>query len=288
MQRALRTYPVRELGGKIQVQIRGEMRTRTSLLVLSAWALWALRAHAQTPLQECYAISVDRQQVRACLEDKLRAADHALADAYRAMLTEAKRLDRATGRDQAAKAFESSQRAFHEYRDRTCQWISEMAAGGTGAGDMDRDCMIRLARRRTRDLTELMPGPAGGRTEATAERVAVSPIAETEWHLVKFEHDGQAREPLPDSKVTLQWQADGRPGGLASINRYFGAATFDAGGGLTWRGPLGGTRIAGPPELMEQEAAFLEALPRTTRWRTEEAELILESADGAVRLVFRR
>jgi len=114
-------------------------------------------------------------------------------------------------------------------------------------------------------------------------------VAEVEWTLVRIERDVQALEPLPGSKATLRMRRDGAVGGLATINRYFGAAGLGDDGVVTWTGPMGSTQMAGPPELMEQEAAFLKALQSAARWRFEGTDLlVLESADGTVRLIFRR
>jgi heat shock protein HslJ len=44
--------------------------------------------------------------------------------------------------------------------------------------------------------------------------------------------------------------------------------------------------MAGPPELMRQEAAFLEALQTASRLRIEEGKLLLENANGGTRLTF--
>jgi heat shock protein HslJ len=106
--------------------------------------------------------------------------------------------------------------------------------------------------------------------------------------LVKLERDGETLEPLSGSRATLRMRPDGAVGGLATINRYFGAANFSEDGVVTWTGPMGSTQMAGPPELMEQEAAFLQALQSVARWRVEGTDLVLESGDGAVRVTFRR
>jgi heat shock protein HslJ len=264
------------------------MRARNNLpLFLSV--LFAMHAHAQTPLQECYESSADRQQVHACLQDRLDAASDALADAHRAMLAEMERLDRAVGREVAAPALEASQRAFREYRDRTCEWIAVKARGGSGAGDMLRDCQITLAERRTRDLLAQMPKPPEGHSETPPRNAVPAAVADVEWVLVKLERNGETLEPRAGSKATLRMRTDGAVGGLATINRYFGSASFSEDGVVTWTGPMGSTQMAGPPELMEQEAAFLRALESAMRWRLEGADLlVLEGADGAVRLTFRR
>lgn len=261
------------------------MRIPTNLFLSM---LFAMHAHAQTPLQECYDSNADRQQVRACLQDRLDAASDALADLYQAMLAEMERLDRAVGREVAAPAFEASQRAFREYSDHTCEWIAVKAMGGSGAGDMMRDCQIALTEQRTRDLLAQMPKPPEGHPETPPSYLIPAAVADVEWTLVKLERNGETLEPRAGSKATLRMRTDGAVGGLATINRYFGAARFSEDGAVTWTGPMGSTQMAGPPELMEQEAAFLQALQSVARWGMEGTDLVLESGDGAVRLTFRR
>ena len=105
---------------------------------------------------------------------------------------------------------------------------------------------------------------------------------------VAVDWDG-ARRPGGCARTRLDDHAEarcGRAGGAASINSYFGTANVHADGAIAWPAPFGSTRMAGPPELMDQEAAYLEALARTERWRLDGAGLVLESADGRTRLTF--
>jgi uncharacterized protein YecT (DUF1311 family) len=135
------------------------MRARVLWLSVIAVALWSARVFADSPLEECSRDNADQPQVRACLDARMKAAESALADAYRAMRDEMERLDRAVGQPVAAKPFEGAQQAFRDYRDRHCAWVGIKAVGGSGAGDFVRDCRIRLAEQRTQELQAQMPGP---------------------------------------------------------------------------------------------------------------------------------
>jgi uncharacterized protein YecT (DUF1311 family) len=87
----------------------------------------------------------------------MKAAESTLADAYRAMRDEMERVDRAAGQSVAASRFEAAEQAFRDYRDRHCAWIGVKAMDASDAGDLVRDCRIRLAEQRTQELKAQMP-----------------------------------------------------------------------------------------------------------------------------------
>lgn len=82
---------------------------------------------------------------------------------------------------------------------------------------------------------------------------------------------------------------DGRAqlSGMAGVNRFFGDYVFSPGegaiGGLTI-GQLGSTRMAGPPEMMEFEAALLETLKTARTVRREGDGLVIDCTDAEIRL----
>jgi len=255
-------------------------------MLAAAMAMWCGLTSAATPLEECWQQSANRQETAACLRGKLGEAKDQLAQAYRAIRDEMERLDRVTERHSAVKALDASQRAFEQYRERTCAWIAAAAAGGSGAGDMAQDCMIRLTHQRTAELEAQMPErkPAGS---APASAVPAE-LAAVEWRLTVLERDGKPIALPPGSGATLKLATDGRLSGRAPINGYFGAATLGKDGSLAWSGPMGSTQMAGPPERMEAEHAYFRILQEATRWRVEQGELILETADGSARARFER
>jgi len=57
-------------------------------------------------------------------------------------------------------------------------------------------------------------------------------------------------------------------------------------GRVQWPGPFGSTRMAGSPQQMEQEDAFLKALPRTEWLSKAGSNLNAVSEDGKTKLVF--
>lgn len=63
---------------------------------------------------------------------------------------------------------------------------------------------------------------------------------------------------LPTPVADLEFGADGRVVGCATVNRLFGPYTLD--GATLTCGPLAGTMMAGPPEAMDQEQRLHRAL----------------------------
>jgi len=112
-------------------------------------------------------------------------------------------------------------------------------------------------------------------------------LADREWLLKTVTVDGQRVIMHVDATQTIRFGSDGRVTGYAGVNRFAGTYTFSPGGVLTWPGAgLVTTRMAGPPELMEKEQAYLKGLPKTTRAIVASAGLQLQSDDGSTVLVF--
>lgn len=110
-----------------------------------------------------------------------------------------------------------------------------------------------------------------------------------EWRLTDWIVKGVQRQLVADSNVTIAFDPSGKLSGNASINAFTGNFRFDADGRLQW--PRAGftlTRMAGPPDLMAQERAFLESLRRTVHYHADGEQLVLESANKSVVLTFSR
>jgi heat shock protein HslJ len=78
-------------------------------------------------------------------------------------------------------------------------------------------------------------------------------------------------------QTTLEFGEDGKVGGNAGCNRYFGSVKIE--GDKIEFGPLGATRKMCPESIMNQEDAFFKAVPEVVRWRIENGLLFLYS-DG--------
>jgi len=85
---------------------------------------------------------------------------------------------------------------------------------------------------------------------------------------------------------TLRFKTDERVAGKAGCNRYFGSVSLD--GGAISFGPLGATRMACPPAIMDQEDRFLMALANAKRFETRDGLLFIFGDEAAPLLRFSR
>lgn len=97
-------------------------------------------------------------------------------------------------------------------------------------------------------------------TSGEAPVVAATPVADlatlenTHWRLIDL-----CGKAMPaDAGVTLSFLPESRITGRAAVNRYSGE--FRVVDGALKAGPFITTRMAGPPEAMEREQAYLAAL----------------------------
>ena len=98
--------------------------------------------------------------------------------------------------------------------------------------------------------------------------------------------DNESIPLIKDTKNTFSCDENGKVAGIASINRYFGNFSLKEDGEIIWSKAFGMTRMAGPPELMEQEATFMKALPQTSRMYLKMEKLQLTSTDNSTVLEF--
>jgi heat shock protein HslJ len=126
-------------------------------------------------------------------------------------------------------------------------------------------------------------------TPAAASASSSAGSRGNEWRLVKWVVNGAEKALVSDSTVTVAFDPSGKIAGNASVNRFSGTYRFDLDGRLEWpRAGFAVTRMAGPPPLMAQERTFLESLRRTTQYRVDGQQLVLESQSGATVLTFAR
>lgn len=86
-----------------------------------------------------------------------------------------------------------------------------------------------------------------------------------------------------DSELTLEFGTDGTVAGTGGVNTFRGP--FESAEKTVKIGPLAATKMAGTPELMEQEASYLKALENATTWSVTRGTLEMRDADGALQVM---
>lgn len=113
--------------------------------------------------------------------------------------------------------------------------------------------------------------------------VAVKPatLTGTEWDAIAYNNGrGGLQSLAASSAITATFGTDGSLSGNASINEYHTKYTASA-GKMTIQPQISTTRMAGSTELMDQEAAYLAALPKTATYTIDGDELWLRDSTGA-------
>jgi len=117
----------------------------------------AATAAGDGPLGECYERASTRLEVGPCLQKKLAQAEESLRLAYAAGTEELRELGRVTGRPDALKQYEAARKEFSRFREANCRWYRLQAEPGTGAGDIELDCLVRMTNARRAELAEKFP-----------------------------------------------------------------------------------------------------------------------------------
>jgi heat shock protein HslJ len=103
----------------------------------------------------------------------------------------------------------------------------------------------------------------------------------TTWEALAYNNGKQALVSLEaSSSITAVFGDDGSLTGDASVNRSTTGYTT-SGETMSIDAAIATTRMAGPDELMRQEAAYLAALPRTATYSMEGDDLWLRDEGGA-------
>ena len=113
-------------------------------------------------------------------------------------------------------------------------------------------------------------------------------IAGIQWHLQKMKNNKRTVSLIKDTKNTFSCDENGRVAGVATINRYFGSFSLREDGEIIWNKAFGMTRMAGPSNLMQQEAQFMQALPLTSRIYLNKGKLVLTNSDQSTLLEFEK
>jgi len=265
------------------------MRGLTGLFFAAALSVGGVTAGEEpSALRECTSLAASRIEVGPCLDKKLALAEAELSAATQEVHERMLSLDQITGRPVAASAFEESEKAFVAFRERNCAFLSAKVGAGTGAGDVLKDCAIEMTRARTVELRSAL-GPAGAALSTESGEGGPPGLTGQDFRLKKLVLEGRTIALAPESAPTIRFDGKGMVEGNATLNRY--RRGYEVLPFLTLRFTGQGmamTRMAGPPELMDQEDRFLSALDRVERVRLEGDTLILEDGKGTTVLTFAR
>ena len=145
------------------------------------------------------------------------------------------------------------------------------------------------------EKVENPPADASNLKYTLVEEVSKTPVDATEattesslegvlWVLQSYaDAAGKTSAVLPDTRITVEFQ-DGKLGGDASCNQYFGAYQQD-GDALTVA--VGGTTMMACPEpIMMQEQAYLAALGNAATFEIGDEQLTIANADGDAILTY--
>jgi heat shock protein HslJ len=115
---------------------------------------------------------------------------------------------------------------------------------------------------------------------------AATPIGE--WEATAFLTGNAVASPLPGTTITATFAEGGELSGSSGCNRY--TATFTTDGGRIEISPPASSRklCSEPTGVMEQEAAYLAALPSAVEYRVDGDSLALLTADGTYVASFTR
>jgi heat shock protein HslJ len=111
-------------------------------------------------------------------------------------------------------------------------------------------------------------------------------ITGIEWNLMQMTKDHESIELVADSQTTFACDENGRVFGKATLNQYSGNLELQEDGEILWSKAFIMTRMAGPPELMQQESNFNMALIQTSRMYLNDSKLFLKSRDSSTILEF--
>ena len=101
-----------------------------------------------------------------------------------------------------------------------------------------------------------------------------------EWNATAIQTGVALASPLPGTEITATFADDGTLTGSAGCNSY--TTTYTTERGKIEIAPPAATEkaCAAPDGVMEQEAAYLAALPTAVSYRVDGGSLALLSADG--------
>ncbi|MEM1411799.1 MAG: META domain-containing protein [Pseudomonadota bacterium] len=151
---------------------------------------------------------------------------------------------------------------------------------GCGAGDSAEETPTASAEPVTETATPPAAEPEAGPDESMNEEQAMSAEVTAgpsgEWRVEDILGGGV----IDRSEASVVFPEPGRIAGSTGCNRYTGG--YELEGDMLKLGPMAGTMMACPDELMAQERRFFEAMEQVVSWHVDpETDLLhLRNAEG--------
>jgi heat shock protein HslJ len=112
-----------------------------------------------------------------------------------------------------------------------------------------------------------------------------SPIEDIKWILTSYGPEGNTKNVMADTEVTVTFDSKTREaGGNAGCNQYGGGYTID-GDDLTMEGPFAVTEMWCGEEKDAQEKEYLDILLSAERYEVENGKLTIYSGDNVLNFV---
>ena len=112
-------------------------------------------------------------------------------------------------------------------------------------------------------------------------------ITGVDWLCTGYNNGKQAvTSVIGDAEITALFDEAGTVSGSSGVNRYNGA--FNTDGDSIEIGPLAMTKMAGDPELMEQETLYVAAMESAATYRLSGDTLELRTAEDALAVTYTR
>jgi heat shock protein HslJ len=123
----------------------------------------------------------------------------------------------------------------------------------------------------------------GGNETLTYEAAPAAELSGSSWTVTGYNNGKEAVVgPIVGSELTIEFGTDGTVAGNAGVNTFRGP--FESTDKTVKIGPLAATKMGGEPELMTQEANYLQALQNAMTWSITRGMLDMRDAGGATQI----
>lgn len=196
----------------------------------------------------------------------------------------AKFVDGTVGGSGAVNSYSASYVASDDGTIEIKQPASTLMAGPPAANEQEQAFFTALTAAHTFEVDgdTLKLFGAEGKLLITFVETPPVQLTGTTWKALAYNNGRGALQSLAaDSAITAVFGDDESLAGNAGVNTYSTTYVAEGDGTMTISPQIVTTQMAGPQDLMDQEQAYLTALPGTATYSIEGDQLWLRDADGA-------